>query len=66
MDAPITNDFEMAAAQYRAPSLMHEIWGFLNQNKKWWLLPIILVLLLLGAVAVLSGSVVAPFIYPLF
>ena len=44
-----------------------ELWGFLRERKKFWLLPIILVLLLFGVLVVLtSGSAVAPFIYTLF
>ncbi len=44
-----------------------EFFEFLKDNKKWWLLPIVLVLLILGALLVLTqGSVVAPFIYTLF
>ena len=43
-----------------------ELWGFLKHNKKWWLLPIIVVLLLLGLLVMLSGTAVAPFLYPLF
>jgi len=40
---------------------------FLKQNKKWWILPIVLALLLLGAIIVLTqGSAIAPFIYTLF
>jgi hypothetical protein len=66
MEVPIPNEFEMAAADYRSPSLLREFWGFLNQTKKWWLLPIVMVLLLLGGVLLLSSSVIAPFIYPLF
>jgi hypothetical protein len=66
MDVPVQNDFEMAAADYRTPSLVRELWGFLNQTKKWWLLPIVLVLVMLGGVLLLSSSVIAPFIYPLF
>jgi hypothetical protein len=47
--------------------LLKDLWGFLKVRKKFWLAPIILVLLLLGALIVLSqGSVVAPFIYTLF
>lgn len=43
------------------------IWEFLRTRKKWWLTPIIVVLLLLGALLVFTqGSVLAPFIYPLF
>ena len=39
---------------------------FLMENKKWWLIPILLVLALMGLLVALSGSAVAPFIYPLF
>jgi hypothetical protein len=47
--------------------LLKDLWGFLKVRKKFWLAPIILVLLLLGALIVLSeGSAVAPFIYTLF
>ena len=43
------------------------IWGFLRVRKKWWLMPIIVVLTLLSLLIVLSeGSAVAPFIYALF
>lgn len=46
---------------------LRELWGFMRVRKKFWLLPIILVLLLFGALVVLtSGSAVAPFIYTLF
>lgn len=44
-----------------------ELWAFMRERKKFWLLPIFLVLLLLGALIVLTqGSAVAPFIYTLF
>jgi hypothetical protein len=44
-----------------------ELWEFLKVRKKFWLLPIILVMLLLGALIVLAqGSAIAPFIYTLF
>ncbi len=46
---------------------LRDLKGFLMTRKKFWLLPIILVLLLFGALIVLtSGSAVAPFIYTLF
>jgi hypothetical protein len=46
---------------------VRELWGFLRERKKFWLLPIVLFLVLIGALLVLSqGSVVAPFIYTLF
>jgi hypothetical protein len=46
---------------------LRDLWGFLNKRKKYWLLPIILVLLFFGALIVLtSGTAVAPFVYTLF
>ncbi len=47
--------------------LLKDLWEFLKVRKKFWLAPIILVLVLLGALIVLTqGSAVAPFIYTLF
>ncbi|WCL49593.1 DUF5989 family protein [Leptospira sp. GIMC2001] len=47
--------------------LLNDLWDFLKIRKKFWLAPIIIVLLLLGALIVLTqGSAVAPFIYTLF
>ncbi len=46
---------------------LRDFWGFLRIRKKYWLLPIILVLLLFGLLIVLSsGTAVAPFIYTIF
>ena len=48
-------------------SFINEFWEFLRERKKFWLLPIIFVLLLMGALIVLTqGSAVAPFVYTLF
>lgn len=47
--------------------LLKEFWDFLKVRKKWWITPIVLILLLLGALIVLTeSSAVAPFIYTLF
>ena len=47
--------------------LLNDLWGFMNERKKFWLAPIIIVLLLLGGLLVLAqGSAIAPFIYTLF
>ncbi len=44
-----------------------ELWAFMKERKKFWLLPIVVVLLLFGTLLVFTqGSVVAPFIYTLF
>lgn len=48
-------------------ALMRELWAFMRVRKKFWLLPVLLVLFLVGALLVLShGSVLAPFIYTIF
>ncbi|HLP57803.1 MAG TPA: DUF5989 family protein [Candidatus Deferrimicrobium sp.] len=48
-------------------SIIKEFWNFLKVRKKWWLVPIVLILLLLGAVLLLTeGSALAPFIYAIF
>jgi len=47
--------------------LLKDLWGFMRESKKFWLAPIILIMLILGALIVLTqGSAVAPFIYTLF
>jgi hypothetical protein len=46
---------------------LKDLWGFLKQRKKFWLLPLIIIVLLFGALMVFaSGSAIAPFIYTLF
>jgi hypothetical protein len=48
-------------------SIVKELWAFMRTRKKFWLLPVILLLFVLGALIVLShGSVLAPFIYTVF
>ncbi len=47
--------------------LLKDVWGFLHERKKFWLLPIILVLLLFGVLIIFtSGTAIAPFIYTVF
>lgn len=47
--------------------LLIELWSFMKERKKFWMMPIIICLLMLGSLIVLtSGSAVAPFIYTLF
>lgn len=43
-----------------------EFWAFLRHNKKWWLLPIVIFMILLGAIVFVSSSGWATFLYPLF
>jgi len=48
-------------------SILREFWEFLKARKKWWLTPIVVVLLLLGSLIVFTqGSALSPFIYTLF
>ncbi len=48
-------------------SLIKELWDFLKVTKRWWLLPIIIILLVLGLLIIFTeSSAVAPFIYTLF
>lgn len=47
--------------------LLKDLWQFMRERKKYWLAPIVVVMVLLGALIVLSqGSAIAPFIYTLF
>ena len=47
-------------------TLIKEFFAFLMANKKWWLLPLVLVLLAMAGLIFLSGTAVAPFVYTLF
>jgi hypothetical protein len=58
--------FEDFAASSQDESLIGEFWSFLAHNKKWWLLPFLIVMLLFGTIIFLSGTAAAPFIYTLF
>ena len=53
-------------AEKQSVGIVSEFIAFLSYNKKWWLTPILLALLLMGVLVLLSGSAAAPFIYPLF
>jgi len=57
-------DFEQAAADAKSTGLVRELFEFLGETKKWWLLPIVLVLFLIGGLLVLGST--APFLYTLF
>ena len=72
MAEPTEPDRNTEAEQFEAQAggpqtgLVGEFLYFLAHNKKWWLTPIILVLLLVGILIVLGGTGAAPFIYTLF
>jgi len=59
------SSFEDQAAK-TAEGFFSEFWIFLKENKKWWLLPILLAFLLMGALLLAGGTGAAPFIYTLF
>lgn len=50
-------------AELGQPGILREFWDFLRTNKKWWLTPIIVVLLLVGALILVAGTGAAPFLY---
>ena len=57
----------MARSSQSKMSIFGELWAFMKVRKKWWLGPIVVVMLLLSVLIVLTeGSAVAPFIYALF
>ena len=60
------NRFEELSRSRSKPTLMADIKFFLTNSKKWWMFPIIAVLILFGALMVLGGTAAAPFIYTLF
>jgi hypothetical protein len=65
MPEPEKNSFSKQA-EGKQKGTVAEFLSFAAHNKKWWLTPIIVVLVLVGVLAVLGGSGVAPFIYSLF
>jgi len=67
MNDPKQNEFERAAAAQGRGGILRDLWGFMKTNKKWWLLPLLLTLLVFGVLIFLSSSSgLAPFIYTLF
>lgn len=53
-------------AEQKSPSMARELLGFLYESRKWWLIPIIVALVMVGAIVILGGTAAAPFIYTLF
>ena len=59
------SDFRRQVEQ-KPPGLVREVWEWCLHNKKWWLMPAVVALLLVGLLIVLAGTGAAPFIYTLF
>ena len=57
--------FEVRAAE-PSTGLIAEFWEFFRTNKKWWMIPIVVVLLVLAGLVLLGGTALAPFIYTMF
>ena len=63
--AKASSDFEKAVAG-RSGGVVSDFWHLLRRTGKWWLGPLVLMMLALGALMMLTGTGVAPFIYTLF
>ena len=63
---PSSNEFEKAGKSAPSSNIFKDYIDFLAHRKKWWMLPIILVLFLMGLLIILGGTGAAPFIYSLF
>ena len=59
-------EFERAGAHTAEQGIVSEFLAFLKQNKKWWMLPIVAIILLFGLLLILAGTGAAPFLYSLF
>jgi hypothetical protein len=60
------DDFEKLAQSGQQSGILSEFWYFLRQTKKWWLLPILVVVSGFALLVFFSGTAAAPFIYTLF
>jgi hypothetical protein len=60
------NEFQKIVKESKESFFVGELWALVCTKKKYWLIPIIVVLLALGLLLVLSGTAAAPFIYTLF
>jgi hypothetical protein len=60
------NNFARAASETRRDGLYLELWHFIRRSKKWWLIPFLIPIVVMGALMLLAGTGAAPFIYTLF
>lgn len=61
-----SSNFERDLAARGSGGIVSDFWHLLRRTRKWWLGPVILLMLALGALMLLSGTAAAPFIYTLF
>ena len=66
MSDQTSSEFERVSARSRDGSVFSDFWHMLRSSRKWWLLPIIALLLIFGTLMMLGGTAAAPFIYTLF
>jgi hypothetical protein len=66
MNEQCSGDFERLAHAQGDGGIIGDLWQLVWRSGKWWLLPVLVMLLLVGLVVLLSGSAAAPFIYALF
>ena len=64
-DGKDNSEFARQAAETQG-GFFAEFWAYLRHNRKWWLTPIVIVLLLVAGLVLLGGTAAAPFIYTLF
>lgn len=59
-------DFEKLASSQSSGGFFSDYWHLLRQNRKWWMIPLFVVLFLFATLMILGGTGAAPFIYTLF
>lgn len=65
-ERPAESDDFLRAAEGQRKGVLREQLDFLKANKKWWMTPIIIVLVLLGVLVIVAGTSIAPMLYTLF
>jgi hypothetical protein len=64
--SPLPSTAFEQAGQEPLPSLAREFWLFITENKKWWMIPILLVMSLVGLLVFISTTGLLPFVYSVF
>jgi hypothetical protein len=60
------NDFDKLAAEASRGGFFSDYWNLVRKNRKWWLIPLLLILLAFAGLIALGGTGAAPFIYTIF